>query len=52
MKIARPKNKDKNRGTNMTVKGIKFFKFSSCVSDIEIQQLPKRKKPKPKEHPK
>ena len=51
-KIANPKNKDKNKGINMRAKGIKLLKISSCVSDIEIQQLPKRKNPKPKEQPK
>ncbi len=36
-KIANPKNKDKNNGINISAKGIKFLKDSSCVNDIEIQ---------------
>ena len=36
-KIAKPKNKDKNKGININEKGIKFLKISSCVNDIEIQ---------------
>ena len=36
-KIARPKNKDKNRGINIRAKGIKSLNISSCVKDIEIQ---------------
>ena len=51
-KIASPKNKDKNRGINIRAKGIKPLNISSCVKDIEIQQLPSKKKPKPKAHPK
>ena len=51
-KIAKPKNKDKNRGINIRAKGIKPLNISSCVKDIEIQQLPDKKKPKPKAHPK
>ena len=37
IKIANPKNKDKNKGINITAKGIKPLKISSCVKDIEIQ---------------
>ena len=37
IKIAKPKNKDKNRGTSMSEKGIKFLNSSSCVKDIAIQ---------------
>ena len=36
-KIAKPKNKDKNRGINIRAKGIKPLNISSCVKDIEIQ---------------
>ena len=36
-KIDSPKNKDKNKGTNMIAKGIRFLNVSSCVKDIEIQ---------------
>ena len=36
-KIARPKNKDKNKGINIRAKGIKPLNISSCVKDIEIQ---------------
>ena len=36
-KIARPKNKDKNRGINIRAKGIKPLNISSCVKDIVIQ---------------
>ena len=36
-KVANPKNKDKNNGTNMREKGIKPLNISSCVKDIEIQ---------------
>ena len=35
--IASPKNKDKNKGTNIRAKGIKPLNISSCVKDIEIQ---------------
>ena len=52
IKIANPKNNDKNKGMNMRAKGIKPLNISSCVKDIEIQQLPNKKKPKPKAHPK
>ena len=37
IKIANPKNKDKNKGINITAKGIRFLNISSCVKDIEIQ---------------
>ena len=37
IKIASPKNKDKNKGTNMIAKGIRLLNVSSCVKDIEIQ---------------
>ena len=36
-KIARPKNRDKNRGTSTKAKGINPLKASSCVREIEIQ---------------
>ena len=36
-KIANPKNKDKNKGINISAKGIKPLNISSCVKDIEIQ---------------
>ena len=36
-KIATPKNKDKNKGINIRLKGIKPLNISSCVNDIEIQ---------------
>ena len=36
-KIAKPKNKDKNNGTNTRAKGIRSLKVSSCVKEIEIQ---------------
>ena len=35
--IAIPKNKDKNKGTNIRAKGIKPLNISSCVKDIAIQ---------------
>ena len=37
VKIASPKNKDKNKGMNMRAKGIKPLNISSCVKDMEIQ---------------
>ena len=37
IKIASPKNKDKNKGINIIAKGIKPLNISSCVKDIEIQ---------------
>ena len=37
IKIARPKNKDKNNGTNKSANGISGLYISSCVKDIEIQ---------------
>ena len=52
VKIANPKNKDRNRGTNIRAKGIIPLNISSCVKDIEIQQFPNKKKPKPKAQPK
>ena len=36
-KIARPKNKDKNKGINIRAKGIKPSNAWSCVKDMEIQ---------------
>ena len=36
-KIARPKNRDKNKGINIRAKGIKPLNISSCVKYIEIQ---------------
>ena len=36
-KIARPKNKDKNKGTSIRAKGIKPLKVASWVKEIEIQ---------------
>ena len=36
-KIAKPKNKDKNNGTNIRAKGISPLKLSSCVNEMEIQ---------------
>ena len=36
-KIAKPKNKDKNRGINIRAKGINPLNISSCVKDMEIQ---------------
>ena len=36
-KIARPKNKDRKSGINISANGIKFLNISSCVKDIEIQ---------------
>ena len=35
--IENPKNKDKNKGINISEKGIKFLNISSWVKDIEIQ---------------
>ena len=37
IKIAIPKNKDKNKGISIRAKGIKPVNASSCVRDIEIQ---------------
>ena len=37
IKIANPKNNDKNKGINIRAKGIKPLNISSCVNDIEIQ---------------
>ena len=37
IKIASPKNKDKNNGTNIRAKGIRSLKISSCVNEMEIQ---------------
>ena len=37
IKIANPKNKDRNNGINMRANGIKPKNISSCVKDIEIQ---------------
>ena len=37
IKIANPKNIDKNKGINMIAKGIRLLNVSSCVKDIEIQ---------------
>ena len=36
-KIAKPKNKDRKRGINISAKGIKPLNISSCVKDIVIQ---------------
>ena len=37
IKIDNPKNKDKNKGINISAKGIKTLNISSCVKEIEIQ---------------
>ena len=37
IKIAKPKNTDKNKGINISAKGIKGLNISSCVKDIDIQ---------------
>ena len=37
IKIASPKNKDKNSGIIKRAKGIKPVNISSCVNDLEIQ---------------
>jgi len=37
IKTTKPKNNDKNKGTNMVANGIKILKISSCVNDIKIQ---------------
>ena len=37
VKIARPKNKDKNKGISIIAKGIRPSNASSCVKEIEIQ---------------
>ena len=37
MKIASPKNRDKNKGIKISAKGIKPANISSCVKDIAIQ---------------
>ena len=37
IKIASPKNKDRNRGINIRAKGIIPLNISSCVKDMEIQ---------------
>ena len=37
VKIANPKNNDKNNGTKTNAIGIKFLNISSWVKDIEIQ---------------
>ena len=37
IKIANPKNKDRNKGINIRAKGINPLNISSCVKDIEIQ---------------
>ena len=37
IKTAKPKNKDKNKGINMSAKGIKPLSISSCFKDIVIK---------------
>ena len=37
IKIANPKNNDKNKGIRIKANGIKLLNISSCVNDIEIQ---------------
>ena len=37
IKIANPKNIDKNKGISIIAKGIKLLNITSCVKDIEIQ---------------
>ena len=37
IKIASPKNKDRNKGINTRAKGINPSSISSCVKDMEIQ---------------
>ena len=50
-KDAKPKKSPRDKGINIIEKGIKFFKFSSNVSEQEIQYVPERKKPTPKKYP-
>ena len=52
IKIANPKNKDRNKGTSIAAKGINDSNAGSCVKDIEIQQVPVKKNPKPNAQPK
>ena len=37
IKIDNPKKKDKNKGINISAKGIRVLNISSCVKEIEIQ---------------
>ena len=52
MNIAKPKNKDRKKGMSIRAKGINNSNAGSCVKDMEIQQFPDKKKPKPNEQPK
>ena len=36
-KVDKPKNNDKNKGINISAKGIKLLNIASCVKDMEIQ---------------
>ena len=50
--IGNEKNKDKNNGIKIKLKGIRILKVGSKVSECAIQKIPKKKKPKPKDDPK
>ena len=49
--IGNEKNKDKNKGIKIKLKGIKILNVSSKVKECAIQKIPKKKKPKPKDEP-
>ena len=49
--IGNEKNKDKNKGIKIKLKGIKILNVSSKVNECAIQKIPKKKKPKPKDEP-
>ena len=49
--FARPKKSPRNIGKPIIAKGIKNLKFSSNVSEWDIQWTPERKKPTPKRYP-
>tara|TARA_B100000941_G_scaffold281562_1_gene249127 strand:+ start:302 stop:502 length:201 start_codon:yes stop_codon:yes gene_type:complete len=49
--IGNEKNKDKNKGIKIRLKGIKIVNVLSKVNECAIQKIPKKKKPKPKDVP-
>ena len=50
-KFAKPKKSPRKIGNPITAIGIKNLKFSSNVSECDIQWIPEKKKPTPNKYP-
>ena len=51
IKVPNPQNNPSDIGINITVMGIKFLKDSSNCKELDIQDVPVKKKPTPKKYP-